>query len=59
MGMYGMCELPAPVRATVDTCHDSCADLGDSFIDESQRPEGRRERVPIETAQQSGLGGVL
>jgi hypothetical protein len=45
MGMYGMHELPAPVRATVDTCHDSCADLGDSFIDESQKPEGRRERV--------------
>lgn len=47
MGKYGVCELPAQVRATVDTCHDRCADLDDSIIDESQGPEGRRERVLI------------
>lgn len=58
MGKYGVCELPAPVRATVDTCHGRCADLDDSIIDESQGPEVGRERVLMVLSDLT-LEGVL
>jgi hypothetical protein len=32
MDQYGVFELPAPVSAPEDTCHDRCANLSDSFI---------------------------
>jgi hypothetical protein len=43
MDEYGVLELPAPVRATDETCHSRCP-LCDSFIPETQGwSKGRRE----------------
>ena len=59
MDKYGVFELPAPVRATDDTCHGRCADLCDSFNYETQRPDDRREvaRSSGHGATPPGLGG--
>jgi hypothetical protein len=61
MGKYGVFEVPAPVGATDEACHDRCADLGDSFIDETRGPDDRREvaRVLDMVPSQLALEGTL
>ena len=57
MGKYGVLELSAPVKATVETCYEGRAYLGDCFIDEDQGPEVRREnrRSPEHDVKSPGL----
>ena len=59
MDKYRVFELPAPVRATDDACHDSSTDLCDSFIYETQGTDDRREvaRGPEHGARPPNLGG--
>jgi hypothetical protein len=59
MDKYRVFELPAPVRATDDACHDSSTDLCDSFIYETQGTDDRREiaRCPGHGARTPDLSG--
>jgi hypothetical protein len=61
MGKYGVFEVPALVRATVDTCQDRCANLGDWFINADRESEGQREaaRVVDMVPNHLALEGVL
>jgi hypothetical protein len=61
MGKYAVFELPAPVGPTDETGHDRCAKLGDSFIDETPRPDDRRgvARVLDMVLSQLALEGAL